>query len=60
MPNSRVAGAVAKGSSISWVAKFKGDKTSECKLSNGRSRSYREIKLLFFCRKMSGREVTER
>ena len=31
---------------ISWVAKFKGDHSSECKLSNGRSRSYREIKLL--------------
>ena len=37
---------VAKGSSVSWVAKFKGGKTSECKLSNGWSRSYREIKLL--------------
>ena len=38
---------VAKGSSISWIAKFKeDDQTSECKLSNGRSRSYREIKLL--------------
>ena len=37
---------VAKGSSISWLAKFKGDKTPECKLSNGRSRSYRETKLL--------------
>ena len=24
---------VAKGSSISWVAKFRGDKNSECKLS---------------------------
>ena len=35
---------VAKGSSVSWVAKFKGDKNSECKLSNGRSRSYRVIK----------------
>ena len=30
---------VAKGSSVSWVAKFKGDKISECKLSNGWSRS---------------------
>ena len=37
---------VAKGSSISWVAKFKGDKSSACKLSNGWSRSYRQIKLL--------------
>ena len=37
---------VAKGSSISWVAKLKGDKSSECKLSNGWSRSYREIKML--------------
>ena len=26
---------VAKGSSVSWVAKFKGDKNAECKLSNG-------------------------
>ena len=38
--------AVAKGSSISWVAMFKGNKNSECKLSNGWSRSYREIELL--------------
>ena len=37
---------VAKGSSVSWVAKFKGDENSECKLSNGWSRSYREIKPL--------------
>ena len=37
---------IAQGSSISWVAKFMGDKTSECKLSNGWSRSYKEIKLL--------------
>ena len=37
---------VAKGSSVSWVAKFKGDKNLECKLSNGWSRSYREIKPL--------------
>ena len=36
---------VAKKSSISWVAKLKGDKSSGCKLSKGRSRSYREIKL---------------
>ena len=36
----------AKGSSISWVAKFKGDKHSEGKLSNGWSRSYKVIKLL--------------
>ena len=35
---------VAKGSSVSWVAKFKGDKNSECKLSNGWSRSYKVIK----------------
>ena len=32
--------------SDSWVAKFKGEKNSECKLSNGRSRSYKVIKLL--------------
>ena len=37
---------VAKGSSISWVAKLKVDKESECKLSNGRSRSYKVIKRL--------------
>ena len=37
---------VAKGSSVSRVAKFKGDKNSECKLSNGWSRSYKVIKLL--------------
>ena len=37
---------VAKGSSISWVAKFKGHENSECKLSNGWSRSYKVIKLL--------------
>ena len=33
---------VAKGSSVSWVAKFKGDKNPECKL----------------LRKMGGRDVT--
>ena len=37
---------VAKGSSVSWVAKFKGDKNSECKLSNGWSRSYKEKNML--------------
>ena len=37
---------VAKASSVSWVAKFKGDKNAEWKLSNGRSRSYKVIKLL--------------
>ena len=37
---------IVKGCSISWVTKLKGDKTSECKLPNGWSRSYREIKLL--------------
>ena len=31
----------------SWVAKFKGDQNSECKLSNGRSQSNKVIKLLF-------------
>ena len=30
---------VAEGSSVSWVAKFKGDKNSGCKLSNGWSRN---------------------
>ena len=40
----RLFWGVAKGSSISWVAKLKGEKYSECKRSNGRSRSYREIK----------------
>ena len=38
---------IAKGSSVSWVVKFKGDKTSECTLSKGWSQSYREVKLLF-------------
>ena len=37
---------VAKGSSVAWVAKLKGDKSSECKLSNGWSRSYKVMKLL--------------
>ena len=37
---------ITKGSSISWVAKFKGDKNSECKLSNGWLRSYKVMKLL--------------
>ena len=46
MPNPVKNWGVAKGSSISWVAKFKGDENSECKLSNGWSRSYREIKML--------------
>ena len=44
---------VAKGSSVSWVAKFKGDKDSECKLSNGWSRSYKVIKLLLSAGKCS-------
>ena len=51
---------VAKGSSVSWVAEFNGDKNSECKLSNGWSRSYKVIKNASFCREMSGREVTGR
>ena len=42
---------VAKGSSVAWVAKFKGDKNSACKLSNGWSRSYKVIKLLLSARK---------
>ena len=46
-----------KGSSVSWVTKCKGDKKSECKLSNGQSRS---DKTASFCREMSGREVTGR
>ena len=37
---------IAKGSSVSWVATFNGDKVSECKLSNSWSRSYKVIKLL--------------
>ena len=36
---------------------LKGDKESECKRSNGRSRNYREINC-FFLQEMSGREVT--
>ena len=36
---------VAEGFSVSWVAKFKADKNSECKLPNGWSRSYKVIKL---------------
>ena len=42
------SGALRKGPPISWVAKLKGDKDSECKLSNGWSRSYREINMLLF------------
>ena len=41
----------AKGRSVSWVAKFKGDKNSECKLSNGWSQSCKVIKLLLSARK---------
>ena len=37
---------VAKGFSVSLVAKFKGDEHSECKLSNGRSRSHKVIRVL--------------
>ena len=37
---------VAKGSSLSWVAKLKGEKHLERKLSNGQSRSYKVTKLL--------------
>ena len=37
---------VAKESSVSWVAKLKGDKNSEWKLSNGWSRSCEVISLL--------------
>ena len=43
-PGSRFWG-VAKGSSVSWVAKFKGDKNSECKLSNGWSRSCKALSI---------------
>ena len=52
---------VAKGSSVvSWVAKFKGDKNSECKLSDGWSRSCKVMKVLLYAGQMGGREVTER
>ena len=44
---------VAKGSSVSWAANFKGDKNPNCKLSNGWSRSYRGDKTAAFCREMS-------
>ena len=44
---------VAKGSSVSWVAKFKGDKNLECKLAKGWSRSDKVIKLLLSARKLS-------
>ena len=50
---------VAKGSSISWVAKFKGDKNSECKLSNGWSRSYGETKPLLSARNEWSRSYKE-
>ena len=49
-----------KGSSDSWVAKFKGNKNSECKLSNGWSPKLQGDKTASFCRDMSGREVTGR
>ena len=49
---------VAKESSVSWVAKFKGDENSECKLSNGWSRSSEVMKLLLSA--MTGRKVTGR
>ena len=39
---------VAKGCFVSWVAKLKGGRNSECRLSNGRSQSYKGIKLLLF------------
>ena len=42
-PSSSLIWGVAKGSSISWVEKFKGDNNSECKLSNGWSRSYKAM-----------------
>ena len=48
---------VAEGSSVSWVAKLKGDKNSECKLSNGRLQG---DKTASFCGEMSGRDVTGR
>ena len=45
-PKNTNSCGIAKGSSVSWVAKFKGGKNSECKLSSGWSRSYKVIKLL--------------
>ena len=51
---------VAKGSSVSWVAKFKGDKNSECKLSNGWSRSYKVIRLLLSARNEWSRSYREK
>ena len=42
----KIEWGIAKGSSDSWVAKFKGDGNSECKLSNGWLRNYKVIKLL--------------
>ena len=43
-----------------FVSEFKGDKNSECKLSNGWSRSRKVIKAASFCTEMSGREVRGR
>ena len=50
---------VAKGSSVSWVAKFKGAKNPEWKLSKGWSvTKLQGDKPASFCWEMSGREVT--
>ena len=43
-------GALRKGPLFHGSRSFKGDKSSECKLSNGLSRSYREMKMLLSAR----------
>ena len=57
---------VAKGSSVSWVAKFKGDEKSECKLSNAghRLRGGQNVSREFgggktYCRVCSAKPVLE-
>ena len=47
---------VAKGSSVSWVAKLKGGKNSECKLSNGG----REVTRWYNCFFLQGNEWSRR
>ena len=55
-----ILGRCERAPPIPWLAKLKGDKNSECKLSNGWSRSYMGDKTASLCWKMSGREVTRR
>ena len=58
--NSHSSWGVAKGSSVSWVAKFKGDKNFRAQAVKWAVAKLQGDKTASFCRDMRGREATGR